>query len=84
MSKVVLSELQHGIFDFGRATTARACATAAAKRAAVVKEGDLAKAGIQANPVKVSKTSYTEFKAWLDNKSFKVRDIPTASNITTS
>eukprot|EP00959_Pyramimonas_sp_CCMP1952_P092095 1927526-Pyramimonas_sp.AAC.1 len=51
MSKVVLSEQQRMILDAHRVTTVRVYVTAAAKRAAVVKEDDLiAKADIQANP----------------------------------
>eukprot|EP00959_Pyramimonas_sp_CCMP1952_P239363 5002243-Pyramimonas_sp.AAC.1 len=51
MSKVVLSEQQHAVFDFDRVATLRAYATAAAKRAAVITEDDLlTKADIQANP----------------------------------
>eukprot|EP00959_Pyramimonas_sp_CCMP1952_P443391 9282808-Pyramimonas_sp.AAC.1 len=47
---------EHWVLDFDRATTMRPRVTAAAKRAAVVKEDDLlAKADTQANPVKVSK-----------------------------
>eukprot|EP00959_Pyramimonas_sp_CCMP1952_P032351 679116-Pyramimonas_sp.AAC.1 len=41
MSKVVISEQRHRIFDFDRVTTMRVYVTAAASRAAVVKEDDL-------------------------------------------
>eukprot|EP00959_Pyramimonas_sp_CCMP1952_P128204 2680983-Pyramimonas_sp.AAC.1 len=85
MSKVVLSEEQHMTLDADRVTTVRACVTAAAKRAVVVKGDDLlAKAGIQANPDKVPKALYTELKTWFDNKCFKMQDIAKASNIMTS
>eukprot|EP00959_Pyramimonas_sp_CCMP1952_P026364 553559-Pyramimonas_sp.AAC.1 len=61
MSKVVLSEQQRMIPYADRVTTVRVCVTAAAKRAAVVKEDDLfAKADIQANPDKVSKALFIE------------------------
>eukprot|EP00959_Pyramimonas_sp_CCMP1952_P440539 9223458-Pyramimonas_sp.AAC.1 len=85
MSKVVLSEQQRKILDADRVTTMRVYVTAAARRTVVVK-GDylLAKAGVQANPEKVSKTLYTELKTWFDKKCFKVQDISKASNIMTS
>eukprot|EP00959_Pyramimonas_sp_CCMP1952_P119841 2505684-Pyramimonas_sp.AAC.1 len=52
MSRVVLSQQQRNTLNFDRVTTVRVCVTAAATRAAVVKEDDLlAKADIQANPV---------------------------------
>eukprot|EP00959_Pyramimonas_sp_CCMP1952_P376421 7884662-Pyramimonas_sp.AAC.1 len=58
---------------------------AAAKRALVVKEDDLlAKADIQANPVKVSRALYTELRTWFDNKCCKMQEIPKASNIMAS
>eukprot|EP00959_Pyramimonas_sp_CCMP1952_P371648 7782515-Pyramimonas_sp.AAC.1 len=83
--KVVLPEQQHMILDAGRVTTVRVCVTAAAKRAAVVKEDDLlAKADIQANPDQVSKALYTELKTWFGNEYFNVQDIAKASNIMTS
>eukprot|EP00959_Pyramimonas_sp_CCMP1952_P120854 2526949-Pyramimonas_sp.AAC.1 len=85
MSKVVLSDQQHRILNFDRVTTTRVYVTAAAKRAAVVKDDDLlAKADIQANPVKVSKARCTELKTWFDSECFEMPDIPPASNIMTS
>eukprot|EP00959_Pyramimonas_sp_CCMP1952_P183778 3842762-Pyramimonas_sp.AAC.1 len=75
MSMVVLSE-QHRHINFDRVATMRVCATAAAARAAVVKEGDLlSKADIQANPVKVSKALYTGLKTWLDSECFKMQEV---------
>eukprot|EP00959_Pyramimonas_sp_CCMP1952_P043418 908058-Pyramimonas_sp.AAC.2 len=69
MSKVVLSEQQHGILDSDRVATMRVYATAAAKRAAVVMGDDLlTMPDVQANPVKVSKALYTELKTWFSNK----------------
>eukprot|EP00959_Pyramimonas_sp_CCMP1952_P054024 1129997-Pyramimonas_sp.AAC.1 len=63
----------------------RVYVTAAAKRAIVVKEGDLlAKADSQANPVKVSKALYSEFKTWFGSKCFNVQYVSKASNIMTS
>eukprot|EP00959_Pyramimonas_sp_CCMP1952_P293504 6138602-Pyramimonas_sp.AAC.1 len=77
MSKVVLPEQQHRILDFDRETTMRVHVTAAARQAAVVKEGDLpTKACIQANPVKASKTLYIELKTWFDNKCFNIQVYP--------
>eukprot|EP00959_Pyramimonas_sp_CCMP1952_P063718 1331236-Pyramimonas_sp.AAC.1 len=76
MSKVVFSEQQHRIFEFGRVTTMRVHLTAAVKRAVVVKENDLiANADIQANPVKVSKALYIELKTRLDDACLNERDI---------
>eukprot|EP00959_Pyramimonas_sp_CCMP1952_P462939 9484075-Pyramimonas_sp.AAC.1 len=73
------------ILDADRVTTMRACVTAFAKRAVVVKEDDLlAKADIQANPEKIPKALYTELKTWFDNKCFKMQDIAKASNLMTS
>eukprot|EP00959_Pyramimonas_sp_CCMP1952_P303364 6348636-Pyramimonas_sp.AAC.1 len=60
MAKVVLSE-QHRILDFDRVATMRVYVTAAAKRAALAKEDDLlARADIQANPVKVPKADLSK------------------------
>jgi len=74
MWKVVLSEQQDKLLDVGRDTTMRVYVAAAAKRAVVVKEDDLlTKADIQANPVKVSKTLYTELKTWFDNNASKCK-----------
>eukprot|EP00959_Pyramimonas_sp_CCMP1952_P161598 3379203-Pyramimonas_sp.AAC.1 len=57
----------------------------AATRAVVVKGDDLlAKADVQADPVKVSKAIYTELKTWVDKECFKLQDISKASNIMTS
>eukprot|EP00959_Pyramimonas_sp_CCMP1952_P168581 3522395-Pyramimonas_sp.AAC.1 len=85
MSKVALSEQQHKILDADRAATMRAYVTAAAKRAAVVREDDLPpETDIHANPEKASKAHYTQLKTWFDNKCFKVQDISKASNIATS
>eukprot|EP00959_Pyramimonas_sp_CCMP1952_P066697 1392471-Pyramimonas_sp.AAC.1 len=85
VSNVVLSEQQRSMLDFDRVTTMRVYAAAAANQASVVKEGDLlAKADIQANPVKASKALYTELETSLDNKCFKVQDISKASDIVTS
>eukprot|EP00959_Pyramimonas_sp_CCMP1952_P442776 9269302-Pyramimonas_sp.AAC.1 len=67
MSEVVLSEQRRMILDAGRVTTMRAYVTAAARRAAVVKDDSVfAKADIQANPEKVSKALYIELKTWFD------------------
>eukprot|EP00959_Pyramimonas_sp_CCMP1952_P142271 2978110-Pyramimonas_sp.AAC.1 len=67
MSKAVLSEQQRALLDADRATAMRAHDTAAAKRAAVVKEDDLlAKADVQANPEKIAKALFTELKTWFD------------------
>eukprot|EP00959_Pyramimonas_sp_CCMP1952_P012176 257143-Pyramimonas_sp.AAC.1 len=62
MSKVVLSEQQRMILNADQVTTIRVYVTAAAKRAVVVKEDDLTKAGSQAKPDKVSKALYTGHK----------------------
>eukprot|EP00959_Pyramimonas_sp_CCMP1952_P377396 7904855-Pyramimonas_sp.AAC.1 len=63
----------------------RVYVTAAAKRAGVVKEDDLlAKAGIQANPEKVSKALYNELQTWFGRKCFKMPDISKASSTMTS
>eukprot|EP00959_Pyramimonas_sp_CCMP1952_P334999 7015078-Pyramimonas_sp.AAC.1 len=76
MSREVISEQQHISLDAGRATTMRIYVTAAAKRAAVVKEDDLlAKADVQANPEKVSKALYIKFKTWFDNECFRMQDV---------
>eukprot|EP00959_Pyramimonas_sp_CCMP1952_P125578 2625909-Pyramimonas_sp.AAC.1 len=85
MSKVVLSEQQHMLLDADRVTAMRVYSTAAAKRAAVVMEDDLlAKAGIQANPEKISKALFTELKTWFDNKCCKMQEIAKTSSIMTS
>eukprot|EP00959_Pyramimonas_sp_CCMP1952_P085768 1794024-Pyramimonas_sp.AAC.1 len=85
MPKVVASEQQRRILDFDRSTTMRVYATAADKRAVVVKEDDLlTEPDIQVNPVKASKALYTEHKTWFDKACFKVRDISNMSNIMTS
>eukprot|EP00959_Pyramimonas_sp_CCMP1952_P303802 6357686-Pyramimonas_sp.AAC.1 len=63
----------------------RVSVAAVAKRAAVVKEGDLlAQADIQADPERVSNALYTELKAWLDNECDNMQDLSKASNIMTS
>eukprot|EP00959_Pyramimonas_sp_CCMP1952_P047595 993559-Pyramimonas_sp.AAC.1 len=62
MSKGVLSKQRHAMLDADRVNTMRVYFTAAARRAAVVKEDDLAKADIQAYPGRVSKALYTELK----------------------
>eukprot|EP00959_Pyramimonas_sp_CCMP1952_P096931 2026163-Pyramimonas_sp.AAC.1 len=68
MSKIVLSEQQRLIFDADRVTTMRVNATAAAKRAAVVKEGDhLTRTDIQAKSDKVPKAPHAELKTCVDN-----------------
>eukprot|EP00959_Pyramimonas_sp_CCMP1952_P363796 7618155-Pyramimonas_sp.AAC.1 len=60
----------------------RAHVAAAAERAAVVEEdGFLAKADVQANPVKVSKALLTELNTWFDNKCFSMQDVSKASSI---
>eukprot|EP00959_Pyramimonas_sp_CCMP1952_P323441 6768332-Pyramimonas_sp.AAC.1 len=85
MSKLVLSEQQHRIFDADPATTMRVYIAAAAKRAAAVQEDDLlAKADVQASPESVSKALYAELKTWFVNKCFNVQAISTTSNIATS
>eukprot|EP00959_Pyramimonas_sp_CCMP1952_P100182 2095104-Pyramimonas_sp.AAC.1 len=74
MSKVILSEQQHLILHADRLTTMRVYVTAAAERAAVVKEDDLlTKVGIQVDPDKGSKALYTELKTWFDNACFKLQ-----------
>eukprot|EP00959_Pyramimonas_sp_CCMP1952_P008018 167863-Pyramimonas_sp.AAC.1 len=61
MTEIVLSDQRHRVLDFDRVTTMRAYVTAAAKRAAVVKEDDpLTMADILANPVRVSKAPCIE------------------------
>eukprot|EP00959_Pyramimonas_sp_CCMP1952_P283802 5932468-Pyramimonas_sp.AAC.1 len=58
MSKVVLSEQQRVTLDADRVTTMRVYVTAAAKRAAVVKEDDLfAKADIRQIPIEYRRPS---------------------------
>eukprot|EP00959_Pyramimonas_sp_CCMP1952_P145406 3044236-Pyramimonas_sp.AAC.1 len=84
MSRVVLSEQQHGKLDVDRAATMRVHAPAAAKRAAIVKEDDhLTQADIQANPVKIAKSLHTELMTWFDNERFQMQGISKASNIMT-
>eukprot|EP00959_Pyramimonas_sp_CCMP1952_P089893 1881469-Pyramimonas_sp.AAC.1 len=84
MSKVVLSEQRHRIFDFNRVTTIRV-RVAAAKRAVVVKgNGLFAKADIQANALAVSKDLCTELKTWFDNECFEMQDISKMSGIMTT
>eukprot|EP00959_Pyramimonas_sp_CCMP1952_P466824 9490598-Pyramimonas_sp.AAC.1 len=69
MSRLVLSEQQHVILDADRATSMRVCCTAAAKRAAVVKEdGFPPRADVQANPEKVLEALNTESKTRSGNK----------------
>eukprot|EP00959_Pyramimonas_sp_CCMP1952_P078131 1633340-Pyramimonas_sp.AAC.1 len=59
MSQIVLSEQRQRILDLYRVAEMRVHLTAAAERAAVVMEDDLlAKADIQANPVKAAQTTY--------------------------
>eukprot|EP00959_Pyramimonas_sp_CCMP1952_P015430 326863-Pyramimonas_sp.AAC.1 len=66
------------ILDADRAATMRVYVTAAAKRAAAVKEDDLlAKADILANPENFSKA----LKTWLGNKWFKMQEVSKASSI---
>ena len=85
MSRVCLPEQQRSILDFDRVTIMQVYMTAAARRAAVVKVGDLlTKADIQANPVKVSKVPCTEFKTRFDKQCFNIEDISQASNVMTS
>eukprot|EP00959_Pyramimonas_sp_CCMP1952_P421818 8836809-Pyramimonas_sp.AAC.1 len=73
MSRVVLSEQQHRMLYFDRVATMRGYVAAAARRAAVVKVGDLlTKADIQANPVTVSKALHTDFKTWFNKKCFNI------------
>eukprot|EP00959_Pyramimonas_sp_CCMP1952_P059296 1238386-Pyramimonas_sp.AAC.1 len=73
MSKVFLSEQQHWILDVDRAAATRAYVTAAAERAAVVKEDDLlTEADTQANPVMVSRALYPELKTRFDNQCFRI------------
>eukprot|EP00959_Pyramimonas_sp_CCMP1952_P281007 5873902-Pyramimonas_sp.AAC.1 len=84
-SKVVSCGQQHRNLDFDSATTTRVYVAGAAKRAAVVKEGDLlTKADVQAKPVKVSKALYTELMTLYGNECFKIQGILKASNTTTS
>eukprot|EP00959_Pyramimonas_sp_CCMP1952_P273244 5711411-Pyramimonas_sp.AAC.1 len=85
MPKAVLSEERRRILDADRVTTVRVYVAAAAKRAVVVKEGDLlAKADVQEKPEKVPKALYIDLKAWFDNKCFEMQAISKASSILTS
>eukprot|EP00959_Pyramimonas_sp_CCMP1952_P015225 322371-Pyramimonas_sp.AAC.1 len=78
----VLSEYPHVILDTDQVATMQVYATAAAKRAVVVKEDDLlTQADIQANPETVSKVLYTELRTRFDNKCFNMQYIAKASNI---
>eukprot|EP00959_Pyramimonas_sp_CCMP1952_P422703 8854860-Pyramimonas_sp.AAC.1 len=68
MSKVVLDQTQRAQLGPDMVATMRVHVSSAAKRAAVVKEDDLTKADIAAQPKEASEALHTELKIWLGNR----------------
>eukprot|EP00974_Lingulodinium_polyedra_P101149 9799359-Lingulodinium_polyedra.AAC.1 len=85
MSSIILQEDQQQHVQDGEVATLRVYVTDAAKRAVVIKDGDiLTKQELQEHAEEVSGATLTEIKIWLLNNCFVKCDINKAKNVMTS